>query len=214
MRRGTATWDRQQYFRTYSNCLVAPAVSDQVELNTTAAELYITSTESSPFILPARMTLAYPPPYTTHRSPLGGLTAGYAQPSVDDGQFAIARLNGAIRLVQVSLATPASALTTVDVKIFRHEFIHIFRYLECKTFHPADVHIIELIDDQHKTYEEERRYGVSREGCHGADKQTDESRTHGTRTTIFTNETEIRGRLYFSGLVFACICIFNHQLNP
>jgi hypothetical protein len=37
----------------------------------------------------------------------------------------------------------------------RHEFIHIFRYLECKTLHPADVHIIELIDDRHKTYEEE-----------------------------------------------------------
>ncbi|KAJ7512394.1 hypothetical protein B0H11DRAFT_1660116, partial [Mycena galericulata] len=79
----------------------------------------------------------------------------YAQPSVEDGQFAIARVKGAIRLVQVSLATPTSALTAVDVKIFRHEFIHIFRYLECKTLHPADVHIIELIDDHHKTYEEE-----------------------------------------------------------
>jgi hypothetical protein len=73
----------------------------------------------------------------------------------------------------VSQATPASALSTVDVKIFRsvpvrlgwanidiapsnrHEFIHIFRYLECKTFHPADVHILEIIDDRHKTYEEE-----------------------------------------------------------
>ncbi|KAJ7306760.1 hypothetical protein B0H14DRAFT_2195574, partial [Mycena olivaceomarginata] len=76
-------------------------------------------------------------------------------PTVDDGQFAIARVNGAIRLVQVSQATPASALSTVDVKIFRHEFIHIFRYLECKTFHPADVHILEIIDDRHKTYEEE-----------------------------------------------------------
>ncbi|KAJ7096041.1 hypothetical protein C8R44DRAFT_813060 [Mycena epipterygia] len=99
------------------------------------------------------MTLAYPSPYPYH-APMGEL-ADYAQPSVDDGRFAIARVNGVIRLVQVSLATPASALTTVDVKIFRHEFIHIFRYLECKTLHPADVHIIELIDDHHKTYEEE-----------------------------------------------------------
>ncbi|KAJ7074971.1 hypothetical protein B0H15DRAFT_742909, partial [Mycena belliarum] len=76
-------------------------------------------------------------------------------PSVDDGQFAIARVNGTIRLVQVSLATPASALSTVDVKIFRHEFIHIFRYLECRTLHPTDVHILELIEDRQKTYEEE-----------------------------------------------------------
>ncbi|KAJ7034538.1 hypothetical protein C8F04DRAFT_956232 [Mycena alexandri] len=86
--------------------------------------------------------------------PLGD-TLRYAQPSVKDGQFAIAKVNGTIRLVQVSLATPASALTTVDVKIFRHEFIHIFRYLECRTLHPADVHIIELIDDHRKTYEED-----------------------------------------------------------
>ncbi|KAJ7245383.1 hypothetical protein B0H12DRAFT_974200, partial [Mycena haematopus] len=77
------------------------------------------------------------------------------EPAVEDGQFAIARVNGAIRLVQVSVSTPASALTTVDVKIFRHEFIHIFRYLECKTLHPADVHIIEPIEEHHKTYEEE-----------------------------------------------------------
>ncbi|KAJ7484331.1 hypothetical protein FB451DRAFT_1232152 [Mycena latifolia] len=98
------------------------------------------------------MTLAYPSPVLCH-APMPELR--YAVPAVDDGQFAIARVNGAIRLVQVSLATPASALTTVDVKIFRHEFIHIFRYLECKTLHPADVHILELIDDRQKTYEEE-----------------------------------------------------------
>ncbi|KAJ7868628.1 hypothetical protein B0H14DRAFT_2346604 [Mycena olivaceomarginata] len=97
------------------------------------------------------MALAYPPPYPCHQQPV----VRYGQSTVDDGQFAIARVNGAIRLVQVSQATPASALSTVDVKIFRHEFIHIFRYLECKTFHPADVHILEIIDDRHKTYEEE-----------------------------------------------------------
>ncbi|KAJ7154610.1 permease for cytosine/purines, uracil, thiamine, allantoin-domain-containing protein [Mycena filopes] len=102
------------------------------------------------------MSLAYAAPYTF--PPPMGETLRYtqaAQPSVDDGQFAIAKVNGTIRLVQVSLATPASALTTVDVKIFRHEFIHIFRYLECRTLHPADVHIIELIDDHHKNYDEE-----------------------------------------------------------
>ncbi|KAJ7669419.1 hypothetical protein DFH06DRAFT_1180906 [Mycena polygramma] len=100
------------------------------------------------------MTLAYAAPYPRH-SALPQADLGYGEPSVDGGQFAIARVNGVIRLVQVSLATPASALTTVDVKIFRHEFIHIFRYLECKTLHPTEVHIIEMIDDHHKTYEQE-----------------------------------------------------------
>ncbi|KAJ7199218.1 hypothetical protein GGX14DRAFT_468308, partial [Mycena pura] len=85
-----------------------------------------------------------------------------APPLSEDDWFAIARVNGAIRLVQgasalclfvlrpnvahaVSAATPASALTTLDVKIFRHEFIHIFRFLEARTLHPADVHILERI---------------------------------------------------------------------
>ncbi|KAK7059760.1 hypothetical protein R3P38DRAFT_2837716 [Favolaschia claudopus] len=101
------------------------------------------------------MTLAYPPPYPYQTALGAGPTVSYARPAIDDGQFALARVNGSVKLVQVSLGTPASALTTVDVKIFRHEFIHIFRYLECRTFHPADVHILELIDDGHKTYEEE-----------------------------------------------------------
>ncbi|KAJ6469375.1 hypothetical protein C8R45DRAFT_875434 [Mycena sanguinolenta] len=99
------------------------------------------------------MTLPYPPPYQ-YRPLVGALQVRY-EPAIEDGQFAIARVNGAIRLVQVSLATPASALSTVDVKIFRHEFVHIFRYLECQSLHPADVQIIELIEDHHKTYEEE-----------------------------------------------------------
>jgi hypothetical protein len=55
----------------------------------------------------------------------------------------------------VSLDTPTSALTTVDAKIFRHEFITIFRLTETKTLHPADISIIELINDYHIRYEEE-----------------------------------------------------------
>ncbi|KAJ7636860.1 hypothetical protein FB45DRAFT_907516 [Roridomyces roridus] len=98
---------------------------------------------------PQDMALAYSTPYPSM------MDVDYDQTSFDDARFALARINGAIRLVQVSLATPTSALTTVDVKIFRHEFIHIFRYLECKTLHPVDVHIIELIDDQNKTYDED-----------------------------------------------------------
>jgi hypothetical protein len=48
-----------------------------------------------------------------------------------------------------------SALTTVDVKIFRHEFITIFRLVEKTTLHPADIRILETIDDHSKRYEEE-----------------------------------------------------------
>lgn len=76
-------------------------------------------------------------------------------PIVNGGYFAFARIKGIICLVQVSLDTPASALTTVDVKIFRHEFITIFRLLETTTLHPSDISIIEPIDDLHTRYEEE-----------------------------------------------------------
>lgn len=51
--------------------------------------------------------------------------------------------------------TPLSPLTTVDVKIFRHEFITVFRFAEAKTLHPADISVIEHIEDLHTRYEEE-----------------------------------------------------------
>jgi hypothetical protein len=43
----------------------------------------------------------------------------------------------------------------VDVKIFRHEFITMFRYSHCDTVHPADIRILEPIDDALTRYEEE-----------------------------------------------------------
>lgn len=51
--------------------------------------------------------------------------------------------------------SPISSLGPVDVKIFRHEFITIFRFSEIKTLHPADICIIEEIDDSLTRYEEE-----------------------------------------------------------
>lgn len=54
----------------------------------------------------------------------------------------------------VSSVAPVSALMTVDVKIFRHEFI-IFRLSETKTLHPADIRIVEVIDEQMTRYDEE-----------------------------------------------------------
>lgn len=55
----------------------------------------------------------------------------------------------------VSYATPASALTTVDVKIFRHEFVKMFRFSEARTLHPTDICILETIDDNLTHYEQE-----------------------------------------------------------
>ncbi|KAF9057203.1 hypothetical protein BJ165DRAFT_1520581 [Panaeolus papilionaceus] len=75
--------------------------------------------------------------------------------STRDGYLAFARINDAFCLVEVSYATPASALTAVDVKIFRHEFISIFRYSESKSVHPADISILEKLPEHLTRYEEE-----------------------------------------------------------
>ncbi|KAJ3561436.1 hypothetical protein NP233_g10199 [Leucocoprinus birnbaumii] len=90
-------------------------------------------------------------------SPVYSPLAAPAIPAhVDSGYFAFANIRGVVNLVQVSSATPASALTTVDVKIFRHEFINIFRFAEACTLHPADISILESIDDSLKHYEEDK----------------------------------------------------------
>ncbi|KAJ7871548.1 hypothetical protein B0H13DRAFT_2349839 [Mycena leptocephala] len=107
------------------------------------------------------------PSYAYHTPPHiyrpSHLSSGQTISSTDDGQFAIACIGGAIWLVQVSLSTPASAFESapnlaaagVDLKVFRHEFIHIFRYLENWVLRPVDVHIIQRVDDRHRVYEEE-----------------------------------------------------------
>ncbi|EKM76465.1 hypothetical protein AGABI1DRAFT_115798 [Agaricus bisporus var. burnettii JB137-S8] len=74
---------------------------------------------------------------------------------IDAGYFALASIGGKVVLVQVSYATPASALTTVDVKIFRHEFVKMFRFSEARTLHPTDISILETIDDNLTRYEQE-----------------------------------------------------------
>ena len=51
--------------------------------------------------------------------------------------------------------TAPSALTTVDVNIFKHEFITIFRWSHQTTVHPDDIRILEPIDEACIRYEEE-----------------------------------------------------------
>ncbi|TFY57527.1 hypothetical protein EVG20_g8509, partial [Dentipellis fragilis] len=52
------------------------------------------------------------------------------------------------------LAT-ASALSAVEAKVFRHEFITIFRFSHPAVVHPNDFRILELIDEQNLLHEEE-----------------------------------------------------------
>ena len=92
-------------------------------------------------------------------------------------KFAFARIKGEVFLVQgtsstvkiessctdqlvvtVALAdceTTPSALTPVDVNIFKHEFITIFRWSHQTTVHPDDIRILEPIDEACIRYEEE-----------------------------------------------------------
>jgi len=93
--------------------------------------------------------------YTSSKTDASCLSKHNTELANDDSYFAFARINDEVYLVQVSCATPISALTTVDVKIFRHEFITIFRFSESKTFHPADICIFEPIDNRSTRYEEE-----------------------------------------------------------
>ena len=50
----------------------------------------------------------------------------------------------------------SSALMAADVHVFRHEFITLFRYSHRATVHPADMHILEPIEDDATLYEEEK----------------------------------------------------------
>ncbi|KAF9652577.1 hypothetical protein BDM02DRAFT_3183609 [Thelephora ganbajun] len=72
--------------------------------------------------------------------------------------FALAQINGTICLAQIPPFMPgsaASALSAVDATIFAHEFINIFRFSHYAVVHPADIHIIDPIDDDSAQYEEE-----------------------------------------------------------
>lgn len=80
-----------------------------------------------------------------------------SQPSTDDQMyyFALAEVKGEVHLVQISALTPPSALTLVDVKIFKHELATIFRHVQTTTLHPRDMRVIELIAEALIRYEED-----------------------------------------------------------
>jgi hypothetical protein len=70
-------------------------------------------------------------------------------------QFAFARINSEVALVQIFTApeTVSSALAAIDLKIFRHEFIGIFRFSHCDSLYPADIMVLQQIDEASIRYE-------------------------------------------------------------
>lgn len=68
------------------------------------------------------------------------------------------RISIALEADTTPVATPchgalASALVATDVNVFRHEFGTIFRYAHRATLHPADLHVLALVDARCTLYE-------------------------------------------------------------
>ncbi|EKM56484.1 uncharacterized protein PHACADRAFT_253641 [Phanerochaete carnosa HHB-10118-sp] len=91
-------------------------------------------------------TLAYTPSLTT---------SSIDDDSRDMPRFAFAQIHGDVHLVQLA-DSPASALVAADVKVFRHEFITIFRYSHSTSVHPADIHVLYALDQRCALYEEDK----------------------------------------------------------
>ncbi|TFL00929.1 hypothetical protein BDV98DRAFT_593761 [Pterulicium gracile] len=65
--------------------------------------------------------------------------------------FALASIKGNVHLVHVHTThTPL-----LELRIFRHEFITIFRFSHSALVDPAEVRILESIGDKYAMYEEE-----------------------------------------------------------
>ncbi|KAG2003530.1 hypothetical protein CC2G_004126 [Coprinopsis cinerea AmutBmut pab1-1] len=82
-------------------------------------------------------------------------SCSYDVPPMKDTTFAFARVKGETRLVQISCTAPMSPFMPVEVNLFRHEFVTIFRFDQSTIVHPSDFSIIECIDDSRIRYEEE-----------------------------------------------------------
>ncbi|KAF9239338.1 hypothetical protein BU15DRAFT_46909, partial [Melanogaster broomeanus] len=71
--------------------------------------------------------------------------------------FAFARVQGDVCLVQLvgQTDTGTSGTPLLDIPIFRHEFVSIFRYSHCARVHPAEVRVLESLDNHAVRYEED-----------------------------------------------------------
>ncbi|CAL1708702.1 unnamed protein product [Somion occarium] len=90
-------------------------------------------------------TLAY--------APSSYAMSAQSTPTSPQPYFAFAQIKGDVCLVQLS--QPSSSLMFSDVRVFRHEFITIFRYSYSTTVHPTDIQVLELLDERCTLYEEE-----------------------------------------------------------
>ncbi|KIJ63184.1 hypothetical protein HYDPIDRAFT_93223 [Hydnomerulius pinastri MD-312] len=67
-----------------------------------------------------------------------------------EAHFAFARVQGDVCLVQRTSTTPF-----LDIPIFRHEFVSIFRYSHSVHVHPTEVRVLEPLDTHAVRYEED-----------------------------------------------------------
>ncbi|KIY45053.1 hypothetical protein FISHEDRAFT_19924, partial [Fistulina hepatica ATCC 64428] len=74
---------------------------------------------------------------------------------VDAGQFAFARIQDNVHLIQLSEKQSPTVHEAVEVKLFRHEFVTLFRLSETKTMDLADISVIEVINCDETRYEED-----------------------------------------------------------
>ncbi|KAI5827360.1 hypothetical protein K523DRAFT_322193 [Schizophyllum commune Tattone D] len=74
--------------------------------------------------------------------------------SCPGASFAFATIKDAVHLVQVCPDTPLTGMTAVDVKVFRHDCVSVFRFAGTLAVHPADLRILEVLADEGTLYEE------------------------------------------------------------
>ena len=84
-------------------------------------------------------------------------TGTFASPRVSDSAlwFMESLLTDFSIVPPSSPGSTSSALLAVDVNIFAHEFINIFRFSHQTTVHPADIQVVNTIDDDSVRCEED-----------------------------------------------------------
>jgi len=95
------------------------------------------------------ITFAHPPFLSAEHS-------GSVVPVV---HFAFVRLRGIVCLVRISSQAASSnvdsASILLDVSIFRHEFVSMWRYSHTAQIHPAEIKVLTVLDSHSVRYEED-----------------------------------------------------------
>ena len=59
-------------------------------------------------------------------------------------------------LLALVSSAPTSALLASDIRVFKHEFITIFRYSHSTSVHPSEIRVLEAVPELGAVYEEEK----------------------------------------------------------